>query len=130
MLACTDGSEQAERAVRMAGELAVACEANVTLLGIKESSGKSDLIMAALTRAQQVLESQKIPAEIVTKTGDPIEEIVRRTEESTYDLVVIGAARKGHRGPFSMSTKAYKIVKLIKPPVLIVMGMPTPLKRI
>jgi len=31
---------------------------------------------------------------------DPIEEIVRRTEEANYDLVVIGAVRKAVRAGF------------------------------
>ena len=130
LLVCTDGSEQADRAVRLAADLAVACQANVTLLGIKETAGKSEPILAALARSQQFLENHRVVVEAVTKAGDPIDEIVRRTEDSNYDLVVIGAAWKGRRGPFSMSAKAYKIIKLIKPPALIVMGNPTGLKRI
>ncbi len=130
MLVCTDGSEQAERALRLAVDWAAACEAQVTLLGINESPGKPELLLNALARGQQMLETQKIAAELVTKSGHPIEEIVHRTEQLPYDLVVIGAVRKGQRGPFSLSAKAYKIIKLIKPPVLVVMGNAAAPKRI
>jgi nucleotide-binding universal stress UspA family protein len=127
----TDGSEQAERAIRFATEVAAACQTEVTLLGIQETAGKPDVLLGALRRGQQLLESRGIAVESVTKSGDPIEEIVRRTETLVYDLVVIGGSRKrGHYGPFSMSVKAYKIIKLIKPPVLIVTGNPSALKRI
>lgn len=130
ILICTDGSEQSERATRLGIELASACRAEVTLFAIKETAGGSDSILDALRRAQQALEARKIAAEAVTKSGNPIEEIIKRTEELAYDLVVIGAVRKGNSGPFSMSSKAYKIVKLIKPPVLIVMGNVVAVKKI
>jgi nucleotide-binding universal stress UspA family protein len=130
ILICTDGSEQADRAIRIGCEIAASCKAEVTLLGIKETAGESAVLLTALTRGQQLLESHKVAAELVTKPGDPIDEIVKRTEELKYDLVVIGAIRKAGSGPFSMSVKAYKIIKLIKPPVLIVIGNSTGLKRI
>ena len=114
----------------MAGEIAASAQAAVTLFGIKETAGETEMILTALRRGQQLLEARKVPAELVTKAGDPIAEIVRRTEESSYDLVVIGALHKGRYGPFSMSAKAYKIIKLIKPPVLIVVGNPSGIKRI
>jgi len=128
-LVCTDGAEQADRAVRLAAELARACAADVTVLGIQETSGASEAILNALRRSQQLFEAQKIAVEIISKSGDPIDEIVKRTTETPYDLVIIGAVRKGRQGPFSMSSKAYKIVKLIGPPVLVVMGTPATLRR-
>jgi nucleotide-binding universal stress UspA family protein len=130
ILVCTDGSEQADRAIRMASDMASSSQAAVTLLGIKEPGAEPSAVLEALARGQQFLEGRSIEVESVSKAGDPIDEIAKRTEEMTYDLVVIGAVRKGRRGPFSMSSKAYKIVKLIKPPVLIVMGNPTRIKRV
>jgi nucleotide-binding universal stress UspA family protein len=130
ILVCTDGSEQGERALRVTAELAAACHAEATLLGIKETPGNSDAILNALRRGQQLFEGRKLSAESVSKSGEPIEEIVKRTQETAYDLVVIGAMRKGPYGPFSMSAKAYKIIKRVKPPVLVVMGNPASWKRI
>jgi nucleotide-binding universal stress UspA family protein len=130
ILVCIDGSEQADRAVRLAAEIALSSQAEVTLLGIQERIDQSEGLLAALKRNQQLLEAQKVPAELISKSGNPVDEIVKRTREIAYDLVVIGAVRKGQPGPFAISTKAYKIIKLIKPPVLVVFGNPTGLKRI
>jgi nucleotide-binding universal stress UspA family protein len=130
ILVCTDGSEQADRAVRLMAELAGACQGTVTLVGIQETAGTSELILGALRRGQQLLESQKIATELISKSGDPIDQIIRHTEDISYDLVVIGAVRKGCGGLFSMPAKVYKIIKLIKPPVLVVVGGWASLKRI
>jgi len=130
MLICSDGSEQADRAIRLGAAIAAACQAEVTLLGIMESQGESKPILDALKRGQSLLEDKKIHAELVTKSGKPIEEIVKRTEETQYDMVVIGAVRKEMRGAFWMSSKSYKIIKEIQPAVLIVGGKSPTIKRV
>ena len=129
ILICSDGSEQADRALRLGALIAGGCRAEVTLLGIIERQGHSETILESLRRGQTLLQDKGIQAELTTKAGNPIEEIVRRTSESTFDLVVIGAARKAPRGLFWLSSKAYKIVKEVQPPVLIVLGKSPGLKR-
>jgi nucleotide-binding universal stress UspA family protein len=130
MLICNDGSDQAERAMRVGAAIAVACEAEVTLLGIQESPGASEVVLDSLKRGQALLEDKKIHAELITKSGKPIEEIVKRTRETVYDLVVIGAARKENRGAFWMSSKTYKLIKEIRSPVLSVAGKTGSINRI
>ena len=130
LLICTDGSVQAENAVRFGGIIAGNAGAQTTILGITEKPGEEDAAFESLRRAQQLLKQYGVNAEVITKAGEPIEEIVKRTEETTYDLVVIGAVRKGTRGPFLMSAKAYKIIKAVSPPVLVVIGNRDSLKRI
>jgi nucleotide-binding universal stress UspA family protein len=71
-LICSDGSEQAERAVRLGAAIAAACQAEVTLLGIMETPGASKSLLVALKRDQSLLEDKKIHAELITKTGNPI----------------------------------------------------------
>lgn len=122
ILICSDGSEQADRAIRVGAAIAIGCQAEVTLLGILEGPGKPETILDSLQRGQALLLDKGIRAELVTKAGDPIAEIIQRTESTPYDLVVIGAVRKGPQGPFLMSAKAYKIIKEIVPPVLLVAG--------
>src|SRR5713101_4517906 len=122
MLICSDGSEQADRAMRLGAAAAAACQAEVTLLGIIEAPGESKPILDSLKRGQTLLEDKKIHAELISKSGKPIQEIIKRTEEAQYDLVVIGAVRKEARGEFWMSSKSYEIIKEIKPPVLSVAG--------
>src|SRR3989442_13741738 len=111
MLICSDGSEQADRVIRLGAAIAAGCQAEVTLFGIAESEGSNRTIVDSLQRGQSLLADKKIHAELIPKSGDPIEEIVRRTEEAQYDLVVIGAVRKAERGSFWLSYKAYKIIK-------------------
>ena len=130
LLICTDGSAQAENAVRFGGMIAGKSQAEVTIFAITEKSGEEDAIFESLRRAQQILKEHGVNAEVITKAGEPIEEIVKRTDETIYDLVVIGAVRKGTRGPFLMSAKAYKIIKAVAPPVLVVIGDRETIKRI
>ena len=130
ILICTDGSTQAENAVRFGGLIAEKCEAEATILAITEKPGEEDTVFESLRRAQQLLKEHGVNAEIITKSGEPIEEIVKRADETSYDLVVIGAVRKGTRGPFLMSAKAYKIIKAVAPPVLAVIGNRESIKRI
>jgi nucleotide-binding universal stress UspA family protein len=130
ILICSDGSEQAERAVRIGALIAAACQAEVSLFGIVESTGESKSILDSLKRGQSLLEDKKINAELIVKSGLPIEEIIKRTTETHYDLVVIGAVQKETRGAFWMSSKSYKIIKEIKPPVLSVMGRCTTIQKI
>jgi len=130
LLICTDGSAQAENAVRFGGMIAGKSQAEVTILAITEKSGEEDAVFESLRRAQQMLKEHGVNAEVITKAGEPIEEIVKRTDETSYDLVVIGAVRKGTRGPFLMSAKAYKIIKAVAPPVLVVIGDRETIKRI
>lgn len=130
ILICSDGSNQAENAVRFGGLIAEATQASTTILGITEKTGEEDKIFDSLRRSQQLLKDRNVNAELIIKAGEPIEEIVRRTEETAYDLVVIGATRKGTRGPFLMSAKAYKIIKAVAPPVLVVIGNRERLNRL
>jgi len=130
ILICTDGSKHAENAIRFGGLIASACHAETTLLGITEDKADKDEIFDSLKRGQRLLDDLKVKAEATSKAGDPIKEIVKHTEEHEYDFVLIGAARKGSRGPFVLSAKAYRIVKEVEPPVIVVTEKRTELKRI
>ncbi|HEV2207517.1 MAG TPA: universal stress protein [Verrucomicrobiae bacterium] len=130
ILICTDGSEQAQRAIRLAAPIAAGCQAHVTLFGIIETPANADSIYESLKRGQALLAERKLNAEVLTRAGEPIAEIVRRTQEAAYDLVVIGATRKESGGLFWMSSKSYKIIKEIEPPVLSVAGNLSSLKQV
>jgi len=130
ILICSDGSPQAEQAMKLGASIAAGCGAEVTLFGISESKGQSDALLESLKRGQALLADRKIQAELITKSGKAVEEIIKRTRETSYDLVVIGAVQKESRGLFWMSSKSYKIIKEITPPVLSVAGEITTLARI
>jgi nucleotide-binding universal stress UspA family protein len=130
VLICNDGSEQGERAVKLGATIAVGSQAEVTLLGIVEVEGGSADLLESLSRGQALLQQNSIRAELITKAGDPVQEIVARTRETHFDLVIVGAVRKETRGRFWMSSKTYRLIKEIAPPVLSVAGKGTTLKRV
>jgi len=130
ILFCSDGSTQAESALRFGALIAAACQAETSILGIVEKAGEEDTVLKALRRAQDILKQHHLNAELITKAGRPVREIVKRTVETHYDLVVIGAVRKGTRGPRWMSARAYKIIESVAPPVLVVIGERPALRRI
>ena len=130
ILICTDGLPAADQAVHLGATIAAACTAEVTLLGVVENPGEADQIMDALRRGRQWFEERKIHAEVVTVTGPAVEEIVKRTEATPFDLVVIGAAKKGSSGLFWRSSKTYTIIKRIDPPVLVAMEKSATIKRV
>lgn len=130
MLVCSDGGEQAERAVRFAALIGAAEDVDVSLLGIAENTGDQKPLMDKLRREQEILRRTDAPTEIVTRSGDVVREIARRTEAEEYDVVVIGAEHRGTHGPFWRSAKAYRIIKAIQAPVLVVVGKPEKLDRI
>ena len=137
ILFCSDGSDQAEKAVRFGGQIAAACGAQASILGIAEKVGDEDLLLRALRRSEDILKDHNINTELITKEGKPVDEIVRRTRETDYDLVVIGAERRTIQhplwesaDPMWMSIRAYKIIESVVPPVLVVIGDRTELRRI
>jgi nucleotide-binding universal stress UspA family protein len=82
-----------------------------------------------LQRAQGSFQEQGTKTDVVVKRGDPVEEIVERTRQTRFDLVVIGSERKrGEGGPF-LSAKAYSLTSAISSPVLVVPETRFQLKR-
>lgn len=130
ILFCSDGSNQAENAVRFGALIAAACQAETSILGIAETVGHEDPLLQALRRAQDILKEYHLNAELITKAGHPVHEIVKRTREAKYDLVVIGAVRKGMRDHLLISARAYKIIESVESPVLVVFGVRPALRRI
>ncbi len=123
--------------MRFGALIAAACQAEPSILGISEKAGDEDQLLRALRRAQDILKEHGLNAELITKAGRPVQEIVKRTQESDYDLVVIGAVRKTTRhplwssaDPLWMSARAYKIIEAVEPPVLVVIGDRPALRRI
>jgi nucleotide-binding universal stress UspA family protein len=130
MLFCSDGSAAAENAVRFGALIAAGCHAETTILGICEQAGTEDALVQSLRRSQELLKQHNLNAELITKAGRPVTEIVKRTRETPYGLVVIGAERRPGRTPALRSAKAYQIIEAVAPPVLVVLGERPALRRI
>lgn len=129
VLFCSDGSTAAEKAVRFAALIAAGWHAETTILGIVERAGTEDALLRSLRRSQDLLNQHNLEAELVTKAGRPVSEIVKRTEATDYDLVVIGAERRD-RAPLLRPIKAYQITEAVRPPVLLFLGERSSLRRI
>jgi len=130
MLFCSDGSAAAENAVRFGALIAAGCHAETAVLGICEQPGTEDTLVQSLRRSQELLKEHGLDAELTTKAGQPVAEIVKRTQEIPCDLVVIGAERRPGRTPALRSVKAYQIIEAVTPPVLVVLGQRPALRRI
>jgi nucleotide-binding universal stress UspA family protein len=130
ILICSDGMVQSERAIQLGAVIATGCQAEVTLFGIAESQEDSKPLLESLQRGQSMLQSKGITVELITRPGRPADEIVKRTLEASYDLVVIGTVRKKSGGRFWLSSNTYKIIKEIGPPVLSVAGKTTTITRV
>ncbi len=134
ILFCSDGSSQAETAVRFGAQIAAACRAEASVLGITEKAGDEDALLQALRRAQDIFKEHYLDAELITKAGRPVGEIIKRTKETHYDLVVIGAVRQQSFWNLPslrwMSVQAYEIIESVEPPVLVVTGNSPKLRRI
>ncbi|MEY2564632.1 MAG: hypothetical protein QOH88_2825 [Verrucomicrobiota bacterium] len=122
ILICSDGTDPADKPVRLGGLVAGPCQAETTLLGIAEVSGDEGPLRGALESEMEKLRGYGVAPELILRTGEPIREILHQTTSTTYDLTVIGAERKGTTGLYWRAEKSYEVIKAIPTPVLLATG--------
>ncbi len=138
ILAPTDCSNVSKDAVCYAMELAKALNANLTVLNVTLPPNLIDavhdpkmeyhqmvekLISQAEKKFGEFWDSIKLPeveADLVRKQGDPFTEIIRYTEESLQDLIVVGTHGRTGLMHVMMGSVAEKVVRYSPIPVLIV----------
>jgi nucleotide-binding universal stress UspA family protein len=130
ILICSDGSERSKRAISFAAVIAIATKAETTIFGIAQNREEEAKLRETLLEECQELKGKGARVEIAMKSGDPVTEIVQWTRDRAYDLVAIGAERRGAQEFFLPSAKAYSITEAISPPVLVVPCKRAQLKRI
>lgn len=99
ILVGTDGSQQAEEAVRCAGYLAKALKARVMLLSVipppeqEEKRGRAPGVPGEkhLEKGKRILKRMGIEAGTKLREGDAAEEILREAKKGRYNLVVTGS---------------------------------------
>jgi len=92
-LVCTDGSEYSNKAVRLAGKIAKATDAEITLLSVAPSEDERDLAQEAIEKARATLSDVSFSDyKAVIEVGGIRDTILGREKE--YDMVVL--APKGH----------------------------------
>ena len=130
----SDGSLQAEKAVRFGAPIAAACQAEVFILGIAAKPEGEKALLRALRSLQDICQEIHLEAELITKVGKPGREIINHTKETPYDLLVIGGVRHNPLwwalDPLWKSVRAYKIIESVEPHVLVVIGQRPGLRRI
>jgi len=129
ILICSDGTSPADSAIRIGGLLIGPTRAETTLLGIAENPRDERPLRDALEAQAGSLRAHGVAPEIVVREGEPIRQILIQTSKTAYDVVVIGARRKGTTGLYWRSEKTYEVIKLIPPPVLVAIGECTTLKK-
>ncbi|PYI55288.1 MAG: hypothetical protein DMC62_03645 [Verrucomicrobia bacterium] len=129
ILICSDGTSPADSATQIGGLLTGPTHAKTTLLGIAENPQDERPLRDALEAQARALRVQGVAPEIVVREGEPIRQILIQTSKETYDVVVIGARRKGTTGLYWRSEKTYEVIKLIPPPVLVAIGECATLKK-
>ncbi len=122
VLICSDGTDPADKPIRLGGLLAGPCRAETTLLGIAEVSGDEGPLRVALESEAEKLRGFGVTPELILRTGEPIREILHQTTSKQYDLTIIGAERKGTTGLYWRAEKSYEVIKAIPSPVLLATG--------
>lgn len=130
-LVCSDGSERGSKVLALAGRIAIASRAEVTVFGVTGTEAQEEIVYAGLRRALREYERNGINVELVTRRGEPVAEIIRKTRETRYDLVAIGTQRQADEQRAVMPpAKAYAIIEEVEPPVLVAAGDDRQLARI
>jgi nucleotide-binding universal stress UspA family protein len=130
LLVCSDGSERGSKVLALAGRIAIASRAEVTVFGVTGTEAQEETVYGGLRRAIKEYERNDIKVELVARRGEPVREIVKKTREAKYDLVVIGTHRKANERAVIPLAKAYAIIEEVEPPVLVAIGDDRPLARI
>ncbi len=139
ILFCSDGTVQAEKAAWFGAQIAAACRAEASILGIAKKTGDEPRLHKALQGTLDIFKEHHLKVELITRVGKPVGEIVKHTGETPYDLMVIGAVRKNPIGRLldplwqrvlALSVRAYKIIEAVELPVLMVIGHRPGLRRL
>jgi nucleotide-binding universal stress UspA family protein len=128
ILICSDGTDPADKPVLLAALVAAPTKAEATLLGISETPADEKPLREALESEAEKLRRFGVSPEIVTRSGEPIREILEQTKSQRYDMTIIGARRKMSSGPYWRSGKTYEVIKAIPTPVLLATGVCETLK--
>ena len=128
ILICSDGTDPADKPIRLGGLLAGPCQAETTLLGIAETPGDEAPLRIALECEAEKLGRFGVSPELVLRRGEPVREILHQTTSTQYDLTIIGAERKGSTGLYWRAQKSYEVIKAIPSPVLLATGACATLK--
>lgn len=139
LLAATDGSRSAGHALDIAARLAVATNAEVTILAVMQIAMDGDVKEFArsenatpgeileretatiLSRAKvRLAEAGVKQINVRAAMGDPAEIILKTAADLTADIVIVGKRGRGRLEGLLLGSVSQKIVSLAQCPVLVV----------
>ena len=118
ILAPTDGSENAERALRFAAELAARFDADLDVVHLTDV--ETEATRTLLERARTILEDAGLPGEptvqydlrLTFKAGDRVgEDLLDIVEEGGYDHVVMGHHGAGAVERFLLGSATETVIR-------------------
>jgi nucleotide-binding universal stress UspA family protein len=117
ILLCTDGSRNALAAVTLAGRLAAALDADVTLLA---AGLKADKVYQSMGEAVSVLAPFQVEPATLASIGRAEDEFVAQARHAAYDLVVVGYRRRRAVEKAVIGSVATRVAQQARTSVLIV----------
>jgi nucleotide-binding universal stress UspA family protein len=125
ILACTDFSASAKRALQYAVSGAEEYGAELTLLHVLEgvsnpSKAKEAEAMAELEKLIPADLRTNLSTKMVVRGGKPYQQIIQQAEETQADLVAIGVSGRGNLDVAVFGSTTYRVMQLGPCPVLAV----------
>src|SRR6201998_407912 len=78
---CSEGTERSESAIQLCLKIAAATQSQVTIFGVTELERDEVPLLEAMRQTQHAFMAQGVNGEILSKYGEPISGIEKRTLE-------------------------------------------------
>ena len=130
ILIATGGAAHSDIAVQMGAQIVGAANLSLTLLTVIKHEVEYCNAEAILARAvfHAALDAAKVRTRI--RVGNPAKEIIRESEEGSYDLVIVGSRPTHNLLTRLLGSTAEWVVSHAPCPVLIAKEAPGPIRRI
>jgi universal stress protein E len=128
ILAATDLSTRSHRALRRAGLLAQANDAELTLVHVVDDDQPADLVEIEIREVERILTEQigavtelnGVHCRPAVIAGDAFNGVLRTAESTRADLIVMGAHRKQLLLDIFVGTTIERVIRMGRYPVLMV----------
>ena len=130
MLVCSIGSKRRKATLRFALEVAKALAAETTFLGVVEKEQELDELGQTWNGHGQRLAECDLPVRVRTEIGNAERVVMKEIEETTYDLVALGALGGKRSRRLFQDSVAMRIIERARTSVLVIKGDRPTLSRV